>query len=383
VGKLVGLPVAVTVIQAPARDITFEQLMALRVISLDFDFADVQALVARVREIHQTRRIDAVLAMTEAALHPASLAAQAVGARSNPSDAVAATIDKSAMRTLLTEKGLDATAYQVCEEPAELARFAARCPSGTIVKPLDGAGSAGIALVRHSSEISAAWDWCAAAAAGGPVLAEEYLTGREFSAETMTAAGEHRLLAVTAKHTTGPPHFIETGHDLPAPLTDQETDAVRLAVFSALDAVGHTWGPGHTEVIMDGGRLSIVEINTRVGGDCIWEMVELATGIDLVAASVGALAFADLPSASGGRNGAASVRFLTPPAGCVRSVSGIDSALSVPGVIRIGDLPGEGQVIQPLVSSLQRAGYVLATGRDVESCARSADQAAGRIVIRT
>src|SRR5580658_6991943 len=99
VGKLVGLPVAVTVIQAPARDITFEQLMALRVISLDFDFADVQALVARVREIHQTRRIDAVLAMTEAALHPASLAAQAVGARSNPSDAVAATIDKSAMRT--------------------------------------------------------------------------------------------------------------------------------------------------------------------------------------------------------------------------------------------------------------------------------------------
>jgi biotin carboxylase len=386
VGKLVGLPVAVTVIQMPGRDTTTERLVAREVISLDF--TNLSALITRARQIHRLRRIDAVLSLTEAGLHPASLAAQAVGARANPPEAVATTVDKAAMRRRLAEKGVGTTAYQLCRDPAELARFVARCPDGTIVKPLNGSGSEGIALARRPEDVPAAWQWCAAATAGGPALAEEYLRGREFSAETVTADGVHRLLAVTAKHTTGPPHFIETGHDLPARLARHEREAVCATVFSALDAVGHTWGPGHTELIAGDGRMSIVEINTRVGGDRIWEMVELATGTDLVGASVAALAFGAPEFATGlavgaGRQGGASVRFLTPPAGRVRAVSGADSALSVDGVVRVGDLPGEGQVIQPLTSSDHRAGYVLAIGRDVESAARSADEAAGRIAIRT
>lgn len=381
VGKLVGLPLAVTVIQVPSRDTSFEQLVALQIISLDFE--DIPALVACVGEIHRSRRIDAILSLTETGLGPASVAAQAVGARANPPEAVAATMDKSSMRKRLAEKGLDTTAYQVCQQRDEAVRFARRCAAGAIIKPLNGSGSSGVALARHPVDVPAAWVWCVAAVSDGAVLAEEYLPGREFSAETVTAAGEHRLLAITAKHTTGPPHFIETGHDLPAQLAGHEMDAITAAVFSALDAVGHAWGPCHTELIVGEGRVSIVEINTRVGGDRIWEMVELATGTDLVAASVCALALGALPPAGADIRAGASVRFLTPPAGRVRTVQGVDSALSVGGVVRIGDLPREGQVIEPLASSEDRAGYVLAVGKDVESSICSAEEAAGRIVIRT
>lgn len=381
VGKLVGLPLALTVIQPPGPSTALEQLVALRVISLDF--TDVPSLVECVSDIHRSRRIDAILSLTEPGLYPASVAAQAVGARANPPEAVAVTVDKSSMRKRLAEKGLDTTAYQVCHQLDEAVRFAGKCAAGVIVKPLNGSGSSGVALARHPADVPAAWAWCVAAAADGTVLAEEYLRGREFSAETVTAGGEHRLLAITAKHTTGPPHFIETGHDIPAQLAGHEVSAISGAVVAALDAVGHTWGPCHTELMVSERRVSIVEINTRVGGDRIWEMVELATGTDLVAASACALALGALPPAGASRTAGASVRFLTPPPGRVRAVQGLDSALSVSGVVRIGDLPRAGQVIQPLASSEHRAGYVLAVGMDAESSIRSAEEAIGRIVIRT
>lgn len=381
VGKLTGLPVAVTLIQPPGQDSFFEQSVTLRTINVDL--TDIPALVACAREVHQQRPLDAVLSLTEPGLLSASVAADAVGARANPASAVASTVDKAAMRRRLTEQGLDTTAYQVGEHLDEAVAFSAGCAAGIIVKPLDGSGSAGVALARRPEDVPGAWEWCAAAVNGRQVLAEEYLPGREFSAETVTVAGRHQLLAITEKHTTGPPHFVETGHDMPARLSDREAAALSATAFRALDAVGHAWGPCHTELVMNAGRVSIIEINTRVGGDRIWEMVELATGIDLVAASVRALAFGALPPAAPGPPGGASVRFLTPPAGLVRAVHGADRARSVPGVLRVGELPAVGQVIEPLATSDQRAGFVLAVGADVESAARAADEAAGRIVIST
>ena len=379
VSKFIGLPVALTVVQQPGRDTRLERLAALAVQSLDF--TDVRALARCARQIHDRRRIDAVLSLTESGLLPASMVAEELGVRANPVSAVATTLDKPSMRQLLWEKGIDATRHVVCAGLDEALHFAGGVRGPIVLKPRGGAGSAGVALARRAADVPAAWEWCSTAGFSS-IIAEEYIEGHEYSVETMSAAGRHCLLAITDKYTTGPPHFIEIGHDELAQISAEESGQICHKVFGALDAIGHQWGPCHTEVITGGDTVNIVEINARIGGDQIWEMVELATGIDVVAATVQALLSATLPLAPREARGAA-VRFLAPPPGRVRQVSGIDQAQSIAGVIRIADLPEVGDTVRPLASSGDRAGYVLAVGPDLAAAAAAASAAVRELRIET
>ncbi|MEV6197411.1 ATP-grasp domain-containing protein [Streptomyces sp. NPDC051920] len=391
-GKFVGLPVALTVVHRPGGDRELEASLALAVV--DADFTDPAALLAVAREVHARRPVDAVLGLTELSLRPASIVAEALGARGNSPTTLALTQDKAAMRAHLRDRGLGTVAHRVCstvEEARELLRGA---PAGVILKPVEGNGGTGVHLVRTEAELDRAWAWTSGArtgfawpqgAAASTVLAEEFLTGQEFSVESLSAAGRHRVLAVTRKHTSGAPHFVETGHDLPAPLPPDRHRIVVDAALTALDAVGYAWGPCHTEVMLaeDGERATVVEINARQGGDQIWELVHHVTGVDMLQGAVLALAHGVLPGPATGHAGGASIRYLTPRPGRVTEVTGVAEALAMDGVIRVGELPSAGDDLVSLGDSWNRAGHVVAAGPDPKTAADAADAAAARIVVRT
>jgi biotin carboxylase len=391
VGKLFGLPVALTVVHRPGGDLAAEEGLALRVI--DVDFTDTAAFLAAAREVHAWRPIDAVLGLTELSLYPTSVVGEALGARGNPPTAVACAMDKMTMRQRLAASGLDTTAHQLCTSLDEAKAFAGQCPTGMILKPVNGNGGTGVYLVREPNDLEAAWEWSTTAtgawsvsgAEGRSVLAEEYLTGQEFSVETISAGGEHQVLAVTGKHTTGPPHFVEMGHDLPAALSPTQYTAITEAVLNALTAIGYQWGPCHTEVMLrdSGDRATIVEINARFGGDQIWELVELATGVDVFTGSIAALAYGEPPAVGATPGGGAAIRFLTAEPGRVVDITGLDDALAVDGVIRVAELCRSGAVVRPFGNSWNRIGYVLAAGPDPKTAATAAELAASHIVIHT
>ncbi|MGW1533388.1 ATP-grasp domain-containing protein [Streptomyces aureus] len=391
-GKFVGLPVALTVVHRPGGDRELEASLSLDVV--DADFTDADALLAVAREVHARRPVDAVLGLTELSLHPVSVVAEALGARGNPPATLALTQDKAAMRARLRDRGLGTVAHRVCAGVEEARALIRGCPAGVVLKPVDGNGGTGVHLARTEEELDRAWAWASGARTGfawpqgespSRVLAEEFLTGREFSVESLSAAGRHRVLAVTRKHTSGAPHFVETGHDLPAPLPPDRYRAVADAAVDALDAVGYAWGPCHTEVMLaeDGERATVVEINARQGGDQIWELVHHVTGVDLLQGAVLALAHGVLPGPATGLAGGASIRYLTPRPGRVTEVTGVAEALAVEGVIRIGELPSVGDELAPLGDSWNRAGHVVAAGPDPKSAADAADTAAALLGVRT
>jgi biotin carboxylase len=394
-GKLLGLPVAVTVVRQPGDGRHWEQHVALRIV--DADYTDAGALLAAARQIHEHRRLDAVLAMTELALQPAASVSAALGVRGNSPAAVSYAMDKARMRDRLAAAGLDSTAYRRCADLGQAREFARSRPSGVVLKPVNGTAGTGVRLAVGPAELAPAWEW--ASTPHGPwsvpeangrmgVLAEEFLTGREFSVEAMSADGRHHVLAVTAKHTTGPPHFVEIGHDMPAPLSEEDRETVARAAVDALTAIGYEWGPSHTEVMLSGtgshrSGATVVEINARVGGGQIWELVGLTTGLDVFVGSVRTLAYGELPEHRGGGAGAAAIRFLAAAPGRVSDVDGVDKAQAVGGVLRVGLLPTPGHRVGPLVDGWGRSGYVLAVGPDSASAATAAELAASLISIRT
>lgn len=157
-----------------------------------------------------------------------------------------------------------------------------------IVKPTDRSGSRGITRVDNYSQMADALHTAFKVSWEHRALVEEYLEGEEFSVEFCSWEGKHHFLQMTRKFTTGAPNYIETGHIEPA-MVDKDTSLRTQAVVShALDSLGVEYGASHSEVKINAkGEPWLVEIGSRMGGDCIGsDLVELSSGIDFLAAVI-------------------------------------------------------------------------------------------------
>jgi biotin carboxylase len=246
-----------------------------------------------------------------------------------------------------------------------------------VVKPADGTGSRGVRLCCDPAEVR---DHTAGLLArrrderGRPVipavLVEEYIAGPEYSVETFGT----KVIGITAKHLGPLPAFVECGHDFPASVA-LGPERLGAATVAALDVLGLGFGPAHTEIRLGTAGPVVIEVNPRLAGGRIPTLVRLATGIDLVGATVDA-AIGDAGSLPDPGPGHASVRFLVPPqAGRVRRTGGVADAAAVPGVVDVGIAARPGQLVGGTGSFLDRVGHVIAAGPSADA-ARTAAEAA-------
>lgn len=237
--------------------------------------------------------------------------AKSLGLVANSIECVICSTDKHRMRRAFEEAG-DPSPRSIMVD-----NFDDRAADGfaypVIVKPVDRSGSRGIVKVERPSDLPAAISVARTESFGGGVLIEEFAEGREFSVEYLSWQGSHRFLAVTEKFTTGAPHFIEMGHLQPARIGIDDQARIRSVVEHALDTLGIQYGASHAEIkISDEGEINIIEIGSRMGGDCIGsDLVELSTGYDYVNAVIDvALGIEPLDCFVDGGCGAAAIRFV-------------------------------------------------------------------------
>jgi len=157
-----------------------------------------------------------------------------------------------------------------------------------IVKPTDRSGSRGIFKLDGPEGLAEAVQSAMEAGFEKKALIEEFAEGTEYSVEGISYHGEHRILAMTLKYTTGAPHFIETGHLEPAPVSEALYRKVVSVVTHALDTLEIQNGASHSELKIDEAEnIKIIEIGSRMGGDAIGsDLVYYSTGIDFVRAVI-------------------------------------------------------------------------------------------------
>ena len=181
-----------------------------------------------------------------------------------------------------------------------------------IVKPTDRSGSRGITKIKRKEELKEAIESAKAESFEKKALVEEFAQGREYSVECISYKGEHHLLMITRKYTTGSPHFIETGHLQPAPLSKTMQEKVKDVVYHALNSLGIEYGASHSEIKIDeNDEIKIIEIGGRMGGDFIGsDLVRLSTGFDFVKAVIGISMGETFEYADAGLNESSAVRFV-------------------------------------------------------------------------
>lgn len=153
-----------------------------------------------------------------------------------------------------------------------------------IVKPTDRSGSRGIYKLENRDTLKD----CVIASMNESfekkALIEEFAEGQEYSVEHISYEGEHYFLALTKKYTTGAPHFIETGHLEPAPVSEELLKKIKDVVSHALDSLDIKNGASHAELKVDDNQnIRLIEIGARMGGDCIGsDLVRYSTGYDFL-----------------------------------------------------------------------------------------------------
>lgn len=219
--------------------------------------------------------------------------------------------DKSLMRQRLAAAGLRTPAFAVTDDPQAAARWAKEAGGPVVVKPVDYAGSSGVLEVAVGQDAGPAAELAIGKSFSGRCVVEELLEGPEVSIESVTWPGRrHVTYAVTGKHTSARPYFVETGHVVPAELDAATRDGVVSTVHAALDAFGMERGASHAEIILTADGPVVVEIAGRLGGDLIPVLVHEATGVDLYAEELDAVLGSDRPPAVADERAVSAVRFL-------------------------------------------------------------------------
>jgi biotin carboxylase len=131
--------------------------------------------------------------------------------------------------------------------------------------------------------------------AGSDLLLEQYLDGVEFDVDLVLQDGECVFSSVSQNWPTAEPSFQETGLHLPP---DHDKKAVRELVDLSVRTVqsfGFRRGVLHVEGKCTSRGPRLVEVNSRMGGGRIHQIVEAVWGVDLIEAQLRSCL--DLPQA--------------------------------------------------------------------------------------
>lgn len=235
---------------------------------------DIDKLTDLCREIG----VNGVVATTELTIYPAAVVAYRLGLNGNNPWAAREITDKTIVRKKVKDVvGLFQPGFWVCKSLNDIP------PIDTypvIVKPIAAGGKRGISVVTSADEIQIAVNEALKISKVEGALIEEFLSGgQEYSVESLSYHGKQHIIQITQKDSSGPPHCVELGHHQPAQLSSDIRKQVIKAVSGALSAAGITNGPCHTEIKIKDGKVYLIEINGRPGGDHIaYPLTELSTG---------------------------------------------------------------------------------------------------------
>lgn len=286
--------------------------------------------------------------------------------------------DKFRQRRRLENAGVPMPAFRCATSVRTAIRGAQYLGLPVIVKPVSGSGSAGVKLCSSLDEVSVHATQLLnqqynerGAPIARRILVESVASGPEYSVETF---GLH-VIGITQKHLGPLPTFVEIGHDFPARLSPAAQRELESIAQQSLVALRLGWGPAHIELRLTESGPQIIEVNPRLAGGFIPELVRLSCGIDLISETI-MLALGEQPELTNSCREHTSIRFiLSPGDGTLAGVEGLEQAQSIPGIMDVKLYSPIGTEMRRYGDFRDRVGHVISRGSTYEQAVQAAETA--------
>jgi len=239
--------------------------------------------------------VNGVMTYWEDSVAMAARVAAALELPGNSPASVDAARSKIRMREVSARLGLPTPRAQRVRSLDELFAAATQIGFPAVVKPEFGASAMGCVRVDSFDSLPGVYrlvrdvvrpETDGIFRAGNDLLLEEYLDGVEFDVDLVMQDGACVFSSVSQNWPTAEPSLQETGLHCPP---DHGRRAVRKLVDLSVRTV-QAFGLGRGVLHVEGKCTSrgprIVELNTRMGGGRIHQVVEAVWGVDLIEAQV-------------------------------------------------------------------------------------------------
>ncbi|ASN86722.1 ATP-grasp domain-containing protein [Pectobacterium versatile] len=176
-------------------------------------------------------------------------------------------------QNIVTPRSTHVSDYQ------QLKAFFELCPSGVVIKPVDGRANIGVKIVKAIDSLEASYAASCQAAPGSSIIAEELIAfDSEFSYD-----GVGVLSFLTQKVSQLGDYPVELGQIVPAQCSPTQALALVKAGQSMNLLSGQRYGAFHNEIKLNSitGKTFLVETNRRPAGMRIWDMANKVFGISL------------------------------------------------------------------------------------------------------
>jgi biotin carboxylase len=347
------------------------------------DTNDLNSLKQTIEKFSKSHKIAGILSSSEYYIHACAMVAKTRGLHGPDPQAVETTRHKDRMRTALRQAGLRTPKFLTVKAGDDITKKISELSFPVVVKPAAGSGSEQVLLCRTPEEAQAQIQKILlikqnmrAQTLPNYVMVEEFISGPEFSVE-ICCTPKPVAIAVISKHLGPAPFFVETGHDVPAALTDEQRQACIDEAIGAVRALGLNFGCLHIELRLAPQGPTIIEVNPRLAGGMLPTLVEYVYGIDLIEFQIeSACGTLRVPAIPEQPLCHASIRFLIPPKdGTLDRVENLETVRAMPGVKEVS-VNARLKGFRTLQGDFtDRIGAVIVTHKDRQTCIETAQAA--------
>ena len=332
----------------------------------------------------------AVIPLTEYATPFAARLADRYGVPGAGYEAARTLRDKGVLRQVTRAAGIANPESVSVTSPADVLEFLERSPGPIVLKPANRQASLGVQVIHSADEVEQAWADCLVQDEGELVpdrpmelrmLAEQYVTGHEFSVEMLVRGGEPLFVNVTGKQLFPGTRPVESAHVVPADIPAELAEKLGGETRRVLAAAGFRDGIVHCEWIVADGVPHLVECAGRFAGDGIIALIQRAYPVELVRSYYAVMKGEPLPELPRRAEGGAAVRFLSIEPGVITDIRGVEEAEKAEGVFSCDVEVEVGHRFTGLSSSWDRIGDVMVSAGSPAEALRLADAAAAMIEI--
>lgn len=248
---------------------------------------DKEAVLALAKELG----IDGILSYASDVSAPtAAYVAEALGLPTNPYHAVMTLTHKDLFRSFMKENGLLMPESRMFTDREEARAFFGAMELPVMIKPVDSSGSKGVVKVTERTQFEAAFDEAMSYSIGKQILVEQYIAkkGYQIDGDGFVKDGQIVFFGVMDQHNHVPlsPH-VPMGLSWPSIQEKKYQEQARRQIQEIFTRLGMRFGAFNFEYIIgQDGRIYILEIGPRNGGNLIPDTIRYASGVDMIEASI-------------------------------------------------------------------------------------------------
>lgn len=211
------------------------------------------------------------------------------------------------------------------------------------------------------------------------IIIEEFIEGEQYLVEAIVHDKQIQIAGVVEQEITYGKRFIITGYGVLGFVPRQLNDSIMKVLESIVEKFDIRNGALHVEMRLTDHGWKLIEINPRISGGAMNNMLKAAFGFDLVEETL-KLYLGKKPTLTPKHQNYVYTQYvIVDKKGILEKVTGKNRARKSPGVVEVYVKPKKGTQLMPPLSMGHRYAYVIAQGETLETAKGLAKKGAQEI----